>query len=70
MRGRLEDKMGTAPNQPPSKRVPNSNIAGLFVERMGGNDVLGYLMTIPGLETSGDGGGAPSTFMVNISLIR
>jgi hypothetical protein len=55
--------------------VPISNIAGFFVEGVEGagvnQRVVGRLMTMPGLKTSGAAsGGAPSTFMMNISLIR
>lgn len=55
--------------------APISNIAGFFVEGVEGNGtnqvVVGRLMTMPGLTTEGaNTGGAPSTFMVNISLIR
>ena len=54
--------------------VPISNIAGFFVEGVIGHGVnqtvVGRLMTIPGLKTSGSGGNAPSTFMLNITLVR
>jgi hypothetical protein len=54
--------------------VPIANIAGFFVEGVFGNGsdqaVVGRLVTMPGLMTSGTSGMAPSTFMVNISLIR
>jgi hypothetical protein len=57
-----------------NRMVPISNIAGFFVEGVSGNGsnqtVVGRLMTIPGLFTSGEGEEAPSTFMINISLIR
>jgi hypothetical protein len=53
--------------------VPIANIAGFFVEGVSGKGsdqaVVGRLMSIPGLKTDGEGA-APSTFMVNISLIR
>ena len=32
--------------------------------------IVGRLMTMPGMKTSGGGGAAPSTFMRTISLIR
>ena len=54
--------------------VPIANIAGFFVEGVTGNGsdqaVVGRLVSMPGLKTEGNGGSAPSTFMVNISLIR
>jgi hypothetical protein len=58
-----------------NRTVPISNIAGFFVEGIQGNgtnqQVFGRLMTIPGLITAGsEEGEAPSTFMINISLIR
>lgn len=54
--------------------VPIGNIAGFFIERVEGAGasmkVIGRLMTVPGLKTASNGGRAPSTFMLNISLIR
>jgi hypothetical protein len=54
--------------------APIGNIAGFFVEGVVGSGVnqkvVGRLMTMPGLKTGGAGNGAPSTFMLNISLIR
>jgi len=54
--------------------VPVGNIGGFFVEGVVGagtnQRVVGRLMTMPGLKTSGAGtGGAPSTFMRTIGLI-
>jgi hypothetical protein len=56
--------------------VPIANIAGFFVEGMstgsGPQGVVGRLVTLPGLLTEGppSEGEIPSTFLVNISLIR
>jgi hypothetical protein len=54
--------------------VPIGNIAGFFVEGVSGNGgsqvVTGRLVTLPGLKTDGEDDETPSTFMVNISLIR
>jgi Flp pilus assembly protein TadG len=54
--------------------VPIANIAGFFVEGMtsgsGPQSVIGRLVSLPGLVTTGGGGPTPSSFLVNISLIR
>src|SRR5262249_44445088 len=48
-----------------------TNILGFFVDRMNGNDVIGYLMSYPGEFVTGVpsvGGGAG--FLMNIQLVR
>jgi hypothetical protein len=52
--------------------VPIANIAGFFVEGMDsdGKGVVGYLVTLPGLLSAGTGSATPSSFLVNISLVR
>jgi hypothetical protein len=47
------------------------NVLGFFVDRMSGNDVIGYLMSYPGTFVTGDptvGGGA--AFLTSIQLVQ
>jgi hypothetical protein len=46
------------------------NILGFFIERMQGNDVVGYLTTAPGLSTGNAGIAPAASFLSTIQLIR
>ena len=47
------------------------NILGFFVDRMQGNDVIGYLMRYPGTFTTGSPNvGEGSSFLTTVTLVR
>jgi Putative Flp pilus-assembly TadE/G-like len=47
-----------------------TKVLGFFIDKMQGNDVMGYLMTYPAEPSSGMGGTPGSGFVVSVALVR
>jgi hypothetical protein len=47
-----------------------TKVLGFFVDKMQGNDVMGYLMTYPSDPSAGMGGVPGSGFVVSVALVR
>ena len=50
--------------------VTVTRVIGMFIDRMQGNDAIGYLMPYPSAPYGGTGGTPGSSFVISVILVR